>query len=380
MNISRLHLPIRFINGPGSLALLGKEVAKIGRTALLVTYTETMRSLGVLDKVIQDLETNAVQTVIFDKVEPNPRATTIDEGARIARENNVQVVIGLGGGSAMDAAKCIALASSGTDSIWAHYEGKAISKGKVPALVLVPTLAASGSESNSTAVFTNWETHEKVLLVKAPLFAKVAIIDPALTLTLPAKITAQGGFDIFCHCVETYVTADEPNLINDSLREACMRTVVESLPAVLDKLDDLEHRYRLSWASTIAGSQLNWLGGGGGIMTLHGMEHPLSGEYDLAHADGLAALLIEWMRFTLPVRQDRFKSLGEKVFGEADGIAATEKWLQKIGMRIRLRDLGVKESDFDKLVDNVAKTGFWVQLHPIPLDNQALKAIFQKSF
>jgi len=380
MNISRLYLPIRFINGPGSLSLLGKEVAKIGKTALLVTYTETMRSLGVLDKVLKDLETNAVQTIIFDKVEPNPRISIIDEGARIARENNVQVVIGLGGGSAMDAAKCIALASSGTDSIWAHYEGKANSKGKVPAIVLVPTLAASGSESNSTAVFTNWETHEKVLLVKAPLFPRVAIIDPALTLTLPARITAQGGFDIFCHLVETYVTADEPNLINDSLREACMRTVVESLPIVLDKPDDLEHRYRLSWASTIAGSQLNWLGGGGGIMTLHGMEHPLSGEYDLVHADGLAALLIEWMKFTQPVRQDRFKLLGDKVFGEPDGIAATEKWLQKIGMRIRLRDLGVKESDFDKLVDNVAKTGYWVQLHPIPLDNRALKAIFQKSF
>jgi len=380
MNISRLHLPIRIINGPGSLSLLGKEVAKIGKVALLVTYTETMRTLGVLDKVIQDLEANGVRTFIFDRVEPNPRTETIDEGARIARENNVQVVIGLGGGSAMDAAKCIALAGSGTDSIWAHYEGKATSRGKVPAIVLVPTLAASGSESNSTAVFTNWETHEKVLLVKAALFPAVSIIDPALTLTLPAKITAQGGFDIFCHLIETYVTADEPNLINDSLRESCMRTVVESLPAVLNRLDDLEHRYRLSWASTIAGSQLNWLGGGGGIMTLHGLEHPLSGEYDLVHADGLAALLIEWLRFTLPVRQDRLKMLGERVFGESDGIAATEKWLQKIGMCIRLRDLGVKESDFDKLVDNTMKTGYWVQLHPRPFDKPSIKTLFQKSF
>jgi len=221
MNISRLHLPIRFINGPGSLSLLGKEVAKIGKVALLVTYTETMRTLGVLDKVIQDLEANGVRTFIFDRVEPNPRTETIDEGARIARENNVQVVIGLGGGSAMDAAKCIALAGSGTDSIWAHYEGKATSRGKVPAIVLVPTLAASGSESNSTAVFTNWETHEKVLLVKAALFPAVSIIDPALTLTLPAKITAQGGFDIFCHLIETYVTADEPNLMTPCVKAAC---------------------------------------------------------------------------------------------------------------------------------------------------------------
>lgn len=116
------------------------------------------------------------------------------------------------------------------------------------------------------------------------------------------------------------------------------------------------------------------------MMTLHGMEHPLSGEYDIAHGDGLAALLIEWMKFTLPDRKERFKLLGEKVFDEADGIAATGKWLQKVGMNLKLRDLGVRETDFDKLAGNAVKTAPWVKFHPTPLDKSAIMAIYKNSF
>jgi len=380
MGISRFYLPVRFIIGAGSLSQLGTEAARLGKVALLVTGSRSMRTTGVLDKVLKDLEGQGVKTIVFDRVEPNPRASTIDRGAAIAREHNAQVIIGLGGGSTMDAAKCIAQASSGTDPIWAHYEGKATAKGKVPSIILVPTVAASGSEANNGAVFTNWETHEKVVFGKNSMYPTVSIVDPALTVTLPKKTTAQGGVDILCHLVEAYITAGESTLINDSLREASMRTVVESLPLVLNKLDDIEHRSRLSWASTIACSQFAGLGGGTGMMTLHGMEHPLSGEYDIAHGDGLAALLLEWMKFTLPDRKERFKLLGEKVFGEADAIAATGKWLKKISMNLKLRDLGVKEADFDKLAGNAVKTAPWVKFHPTPLDNQAIKSIYKNSF
>jgi len=115
-------------------------------------------------------------------------------------------------------------------------------------------------------------------------------------------------------------------------------------------------------------------------MTLHGMEHALSGEYDIAHGDGLAALLIEWMKFTESVRKDRFKQLGKNVFGESDGIAATEKWLQKIGMDSRLKRLGVKEEDFDKLSKNVLKTGFWVAMNPVSLDKESISGIYKRSY
>jgi alcohol dehydrogenase YqhD (iron-dependent ADH family) len=115
-------------------------------------------------------------------------------------------------------------------------------------------------------------------------------------------------------------------------------------------------------------------------MTLHGMEHALSGQYDMAHGDGLAALLLEWMRYTEPARKDRFKQLGKNVFGENGGIAATERWLKRIGMDLRLRGLGVKEADFGMLADNVIKTGAWVKMNPVTLDKGAIEGIYRKAY
>ena len=308
MAIARFYLPTRFIIGAGSLSQLGKDVCRLGNTALLVTGSKSMRKAGVLDRVISDLSGNSVKTVIFDEVEPNPRASTVDRGADMARKNGANMVIGLGGGSVMDASKCIALAAGGTEPIFSIYEGRA-KAGKALPIVLIPTVAASGSEANSGAVITNWDTHEKVAIANSQMNPTLSIIDPELTLTLPARTTAQGGVDIFCHLVEPYITCDQSTLINDSLRESCMRTVVETLPSLLEKLDDVEARTRMSWASTIACSQFAGLGGGTGLMTLHAIEHALSGHYDITHADGLAALLLEWMKYNQPVREERFKKL-----------------------------------------------------------------------
>ncbi len=379
MGITRFYLPTRFIIGAGSLSQLGKEAYRLGKTALLVTGSKSMRRTGVLDRVINDLNGNAVKPVIFDEVEPNPRASTIDRGADKARQNSAQLVIGLGGGSVMDASKCIALAAGGTEPIFSIYEGRA-KAGKVLPIVLIPTVAASGSEANNGAVVTNWDTHEKVVISNSQMSPALSIIDPELTLTLPARPTAQGGVDIFCHLVEPYLTCDEFTLINDSLREACMRTVVESLPAVLAKLDDIEGRTRLSWASTIACSQFAGLGGGTGLMTLHAIQHALSGHYDIAHADGLAALLIEWMKYTQPVREDRFKRLGKNVFGASDGIEATHKWLKRVNMDFKLSSLHIKDPDFERLAANALKTGAWAKFHPRTLDNAAIASIYHKSF
>ncbi len=380
MAVSRFYIPTRFIVGGGGFSQLGRETASLGKVALLVTGSNSMRSTGVLGKAVGDLEANGVTAVVFDKVEPNPRTSTIDAAAKIACDNKAGVIIGLGGGSVMDASKCIALAAAGGEPIFAYYEGKANSKVKALPIVVVPTLAASGSEANNGAVITNWETHEKVVVMHASTYPAVSIIDPALTVTVPAKTTAQGGVDIFCHLVENYVTAHQSTLINDGLRESTMRTVVEALPRVLAKLDDMEGRSNLSWASTIACSQFAGLGGGTGIMTLHGLEHPLSALYDMAHGDGLAALLIEWMKYTQPARQERVKKLGQNVFGENDGIAATHRWLGKIGMDGRLRSLGVREADFEALADNALKTAPWLQFHPVTLDKEAIVAIYKKSF
>ncbi len=379
MVLTTFYLPTRIIIGPGSFARLGTEASRLGRRAILVTGRSSLRKTGVLDRAVSDLEDKGVEALIYDRVEPNPRASTVDDGARLAREAGADLVIGLGGGSAMDAAKGITLASTGTYPIWHYIETEVEVKGQLPKLILVPTVAASGSEANNGAVITNWGAHEKCVLSSPNTYPKVSIVDPELTLTLPAKPTLQGGVDIFCHLVEPYITADNPAPLTDGIVEATLRLVVDYLPRALAKLDDIHTRTQLSWASTIACSAFTSLGGGGGALTLHGIEHPLSGYYDIAHGDGLAALLPAWMRYTYPVRKERFEALGRNVFGQPDGIKATENWLQKIGMKLKLRELGIEPERIKEMADNAVKTAPWLKSHPKRLDAKVIAQIYSDS-
>ncbi len=377
--ISRFELPTKIIFGAGSISQLGEEAGKIGRKAIIVTYPD-IRRIGLLDKVVEDLKAKGVATLTFEKVEPNPRSSTVDEGAGIARSEKVDLVIGLGGGSVMDTAKSIALASSGTGSIWSYVGTRVQVEGAVPSIIQVPTMAGTGSEINNGAVITNWETHVKSTVGSRHMQARVAIIDPEVTLTVPKNQTAAGGVDTFCHIVESYITDGTPTPLTDGIRETVMKMVVKYLPQALAQLDDIEARTQLSWASTIAMSQFARLGGGGGGLTCHGIEHALSGYYDVTHGAGLAAVLPAWMRFTLPAVKGRFELLGRNVFGEKDGIVATEEWLESVGMRLRLRDLGCELERAEEIAELVIKSSPWISMHPVKLDAAAIAQIYRDSY
>lgn len=377
------YLPTKLIFGSGSVAELGAEAKKLGKRAMLVTGLQSARKTGLLAKVTRDLENNGLEVFVFDKVMPNPRASVVDEGADIVRRKDADLIIGLGGGSAMDAAKGIRLASAGDRPIWDYYTGAADTKavGQVIPLMLVPTIAATGSEFDAFSVITNWENHEKRALLTPHYFANVSIVDPELTVTLPLKLTAAGGVDIFLHVAENYITTKSPTAFSDGIMETIMRVAVETLPQALAKLNDVEARTKLSWASTVACSQAITLGGSIGYRTLHLIEHALSGCYDVTHGDGLAALLPAWMRYTLPVRKERFSSLGRNVFGEEEGVAAIEKWLDKVGMKLNLRTLGVAPEDFEDIADNALRTSRGLlSKHPNLLDAAAIVQIFKDSY
>lgn len=374
------YIPTKIISGAGAFKQLGKEASQFGKKALLVTGKSSVRRSGLLDRAVADLQNHGVAATVFDKVEPNPRSSTVDEGANIVREKKLNVVIALGGGSAMDAAKGIVVAAIGGKPVWHYIETREMPKGGVPKLITVPTVAASGSESNCGAVITNWETHDKCVLRSRCAYPAVSIVDPELTLTLPAKPTAQGGVDIFCHLVEPYITAGNPQPLTDGIVETSMKLVVDYLPRVLAKLDDLEARSQLSWASTIACSDFASLGGGDGAMTMHGIEHALSGMYDIAHGGGLAALLPAWLQSLTDIRQNRLDKLACNVFGERDGLVAVENWLKQVGMNLRLRDLGVEKAKLPELAVNALKTAPWLAAHPKKLDIAAIAAIYAEAW
>jgi alcohol dehydrogenase len=376
--IQPFYLPIKILFGPGSFGELGNEAAALGRRAMIVTYPD-IRKLGFLDTALGSLMGKGLETVVFEDLEPNPRSTTIDGAARIARDKKVDLIIGLGGGSAMDASKGIALAASGVASIWDYMVGTAEPSGSVPALIQVPTLAGTGSELNPIAVFTEWESHEKRFIFNPTLWAKVAIVDPCLTATVPPRLTAGGGVDALSHIMENYLTSDVHLPMNDAIREAVMKVTVEYLPKVLASPDDIDARTQLSWASTIASSDLSRLGGAAGNMTCHGIEHAVSGYYDINHGAGLAALLPAWMRQIAPVRKGRLESLGRNVFGKGDGISAFEEWLDRTGMRLRLRDLGCELDTADTIAEIALKV--WdFQTHPTKADAATIAQIYRDAY
>jgi alcohol dehydrogenase class IV len=376
--VQMFYMPIKVLFGPGSIHQLGQEARVLGRHALIVTYPD-IRKMGFLDIVLKDLTSQGVAPEVFEDLGPNPRSSTVDKAAEIVRKQKIDLIIGLGGGSAMDAAKGIALASSGNSPIWDYMMNKVQVKGPVPALIQIPTLAGTGSELNPIAVFTNWDNHEKRFIMNPNLWAKVAIIDPELTVTVPEKQTASGGVDILSHIMECYLMPEKPLPMNDAIREAVMKVVVQFLPKALAHPGDIDVRSQLSWASTIASSDLSRLGGSAGSMTCHGIEHAISGYYDINHGAGLAALLPVWMKQILPARRERFALLGRNVFGKADGIAAFEDWLGEIGMKLRLRDLGCELEKAEEIASLALKVWDY-QLHPTKIDAATIAQIYRDAW
>ncbi len=377
--ITTFHIPTKIISGPGAFSRMGSEAARLGSHALLVTGKTSMRAAGLLDKAVNNLKANGVDVIIFDRVEPNPRSVTVDAGAQIVRDNHIDMIIALGGGSVMDASKGILIAAAGGKPIWHYVKTGEKVLCKAPVLISIPTVAASGSESNCGAVITNWETHEKCVVGQECAYAAVSIVDPELTLTLPLKPTLQGGVDIFCHLFERYITAKNPAPLTDGILETAMKMVIEQLPKVKSDLNDINARAQLSWASTIACSAFASLGGGDGSLTLHGIEHPLSGYYDIAHGDGLAALLPAWMEYTYPAAQERFDKAGLNVFSSDNCIASINNWLAGLGMNLNLTGLGIEEAKIDEMAECVPKTAPWVANHPLPLDPAHVSQIYRRS-
>ena len=380
--ITTIGTPAKLLFGPGALNQLGDEAKALGKKRVMIVTYPDIRKIGLLDRVIKLLEKDGIKNpIVFEKVMPNPRVTMIDEGAAFARKEKVDFIIGLGGGSAMDSAKAIGLASTGTKSIW-EYVGNWSPVKNAPVFIQIPTMAGTGSEMNPSGVVTDWEkTHEKTSLGSVSLFAKVVIVDPELTLTVPRKQTAAGGFDIMTHLAEFYLTEPEPLPINDSFKEILMKTVVKNLPIVLKQPDDTAARTELSWASTCAMGGLARIGGTQGTMACHGMEEAMSGRFDIVHGEGLAAIFPSWIRNIEPARKERNLMFARNVFGRTavDGATACEDWLQSIGMNFRLRDLGFDISLADE-VGAVALKQPRTKNNPVPLTAKDIGDIYRAAY
>ncbi|OQX14284.1 MAG: alcohol dehydrogenase [Desulfobulbaceae bacterium A2] len=348
------HNPTRLIFGAGILARLGEVVRPHGQRALLVTGGGSVKRGVVFDRAVQSLTAAGVSFVECAGVEPNPRMATVLRGARIAREEGCDVVIALGGGSTMDAAKVMAATVFYQGDPWdmiLHGQASQRLPTRALPIITVPTLAATGSEMNAGAVITNDKITEKSFVIADCLYPRVAVVDPELTVSVPADHTAYGICDLITHVTEGYFNGVDGTPLQDRFAEGVILTALEWGPKAVADGRDLEARAQVQWASVVA---LNgWVQvGAAAWFPVHMIEHVLSAHHDVAHGAGLAVVNPAWMRFAAQARPARFAQFAQRVFGvttgETDllgcaleGINRFEAFLRSLGCPTRLSHLGI---------------------------------------
>lgn len=356
------HNPTRLIFGAGSLSRLGEVVATLGKKALLVTGKGSVKRTGVFQRALESLEGAGVAVAECSGVEPNPTIDSVRRGAGIAREQGCDVVVALGGGSTMDAAKVMAAAVLYEGDPWdmiGHGQENWVIPTRALPIVTVPTLAATGSEMNMGAVLSDPESKIKSFVQSECLFPRYAVVDPELTRTVPPKQTAYGVCDILTHVTEGYFNGVDGTPVQDRFAEGVLRETMEWGRRAVADPDDLEARAQVQWCSIVALNGWVQVGTGAGY-PVHMIEHTLSAHHDIAHGAGLAVVNPAWMRFAARARPERFAQFARRVFeleGEdeqalaLEGVDRFEAFLEEIGCPTRLAHMDIGEDLFERYVE-----------------------------
>lgn len=357
--------PTRLIFGAGRLPEIGKITKNYGRKALIVTGGGSVKRSGAFDRVVSSLLEEGVETVECAGIEPNPRITSVKRGAQIARKEDCDVVVALGGGSVMDAAKVIAAAALYDGDPWNminHGQQNWLPPSKALPVITIPTLAATGSEMNRGAVISNSETKIKSFVLAECLYPKVALVDPELTLTVPKDQTAYGVCDIITHVTEGYFNNRANTPIQDRFAEGVIINAIEWGSKAVADGNDLEARTQVQWASIVA---LNgWVQAGAkGSSPVHMIEHALSAHHDIAHGAGLSIISPAWMRFTAKVYPGKFVQFAQRVFAlkarnpedtecALEGINRLEEYFRSIGCPVNFQELGIGDELFSRYAED----------------------------
>ncbi len=370
------HLPVNLVFGRGKSDLIGEKAAGLGKKALIVTGGRSTKESGLLTKTEELLRKSGVAFSLFDKVTPNPLTTTVYEGAEHALSKGCDMVLALGGGSSLDAAKGIAFQTINGGDINEYIYGRKVSNKALPVLA-VPTTCGTGSEGNGFAVMTNPDTLDKKSLRCSAIVPACSIIDPLLMKTMPKKTLASVGFDALCHNMDAYIsTISQP--LTDIMALEGARLAAGSLTKLYADIEDLDSWEHLCLASTLGGMVI----GTAGVTALHGMEHPVSGLKNIVHGKGLAALAPYVYEASIQGAPDKFLLLS-RILGsrdEKDFVPAIKGLLSELQLTETLGDMGVEEKDLDWLTDNCLKVSApSIANHPVVFTSEKIREIFRKA-
>ena len=309
---------------------------------------------GLVDRIKASLEAEGLAYVTLGGVVPNPRISLIRQGIELARSEGVDFVLAVGGGSVIDSAKGIAYGAVNEGDVWDFYMAKRKPNACLP-IGCVVTIAAAGSEMSSSSVVTNEENGFKRSCKTDMARPAFAIMNPELTLTLPAFQTACGCVDILMHTMERYFGHGSNMDITDSISEGLLRTVMHHATVLHNDPANYGSRAEVMWAGSLSHNGLTGCGSDGGDWATHMIEHELSGMFDVAHGAGLSAIWGSWARHVLPNRPDRFALFAERVMGvaraESDtatglrGIEVMEDFFRSLDMPTSLKELDLAPTD-----------------------------------
>lgn len=360
MNNFNFYSPTEFVFGKGRAAEAGHFVKKYGGTKVLIHFGggSAVRS-GLIDTVKKSLGEAGIPCCELGGVKPNPRDTLVYKGIELCRAEGVDFILAVGGGSVIDSAKAIAIGVPYDGDFWDMYSGRRTEKALPVAAVL--TIAAAGSEGSGDSVITKEDGMLKRGTGSDLLRPRFSIMDPSLTQTLPAYQTACGATDIMAHVFERYFTNTKEVEITDRLCEAVLLTMIMETPRVIADPNNYEARANIMWAGTVAHTNLCGVGREQDWNS-HGLEHELSGLYDVAHGAGLSVIMPAWMEYVHKQDMMRFCQMATRVFGcqmnfgdpEAtalEGIRRFREFLKSIGMPINFEELGAREEDIPLLVE-----------------------------
>ncbi len=359
--------PTKIIFGKGTEKRVGEETLKYCKNKKILLHYGggSIKKTGLYDKVVKSLNESGIEYIELSGVQPNPRLSLVKEGIKICRENDIDFILAVGGGSTIDSSKAIGVGVPYNGDVWDFYSGKAEPEESIPVGVVL-TIAAAGSEASNSSVITNEDGWYKRGLNNDIIRPNFAIMNPELTFTLPPYQTACGVADIMAHIMERYFT-NTPNVeLTDRLCEATLKTVINNAPVVLEEPDNYSARAEIMWAGTIAHNGLLNTGRIGD-WTSHQIEHELSGIYDIAHGAGLAIVFPAWMKYVYKHNINRFAQFATRVwdveysFGSPEktvleGINRLEKFFKEIGLPTTLKEADIPEDRLKEMADKCKMT------------------------
>jgi alcohol dehydrogenase YqhD (iron-dependent ADH family) len=362
MNNFKFWSPTEFIFGKNTVRNTAQCVKKYKGTKVLIHYggQSAIRS-GLLAEVEQIFRNEFIEYVKLGGVQPNPVDALIYEGIKLCREENVNFILAIGGGSVIDSAKAIAVGVPYAGDFWNFFERTVTINQTLPVATIL-TIPASGSEGSDSMVITKTQGALKRGVNSSLIRPVFSILDPALTFTLPPNQTAYGIADMMAHVMERYFTQTKEVEITDRLCEAILLSIIKEAPVVMKDPRNYEARANIMWAGTIAHNGICGVGREEDWAT-HRLEHELSALYGVAHGAGLAVMFPAWMQYVYTSGIDRFVQFATRVWGIENtgdkketakkGILALKEFFASLGLPVNFTELGAKAFDIDRLIETL---------------------------